>query len=308
MITTVVGSYPVLPRRNLKDLLLGKFDPYKNAIEQAVLDQISAGIDWISDGQVRADMIRIFAEKIEGINENLEVTSEIFPPSSPITVKDLIFTRKIIERKNSKARVKGIITGPSTMAHSLNVEKSPYKNRIEDLVMDLAIVMRYEAKKLEQNKAVALQIDEPVFSTGTVDLTLGIEAVEFIAKHLNIPVLLHVCGDVRDVFLDLLEVKYIDYLDLEFGGNPGNLDLLEVDEIRRSDKKIGFGCVDTKTSSVEDVNFIFDLINYAVSRLGNENIIIDPDCGMRLLPRDVAFKKLRNMVSAKKLLANKKGG
>ncbi len=304
MITTVVGSYPILPKRSVKDLLLGKFDPYQNAIAQAVLDQIKAGIDWISDGQVREDMIRIFADKIDGINENLEVTEEIFPPPSPITVRDLIFTEKILVRRNSKAKVKGIITGPSTMARSLKIEKSPYKDRVENLIMDLAVVLRYEAKKLEQNKAVAVQIDEPVFSTGTADLTVGIEAVEFIAKQLNIPVSLHVCGDVRDIFIDLLDVRHVDYLDHEFAGNPKNLDLLELDEIRQSGKKIGFGCIDTKTSSVEDVDFIYDLIKLAVSRLGKENIILDPDCGMRLLHRDVAFKKLKNLVTAKNLISN----
>ena len=60
--TTVVGSYPVVKGSGLKTL----FDPLKSAVETAVADQLAAGIDIISDGQVRGDMIQAFSGKLPG--------------------------------------------------------------------------------------------------------------------------------------------------------------------------------------------------------------------------------------------------
>ena len=72
MLTTVVGSYPSLPKdpQSIGTKLsnyLGIYDPYIPALELAVKDQINANIDIISDGQVRGDMIEIFAKNISGM-------------------------------------------------------------------------------------------------------------------------------------------------------------------------------------------------------------------------------------------------
>ncbi|MDD1664670.1 MAG: methionine synthase, partial [Methanomicrobiales archaeon] len=61
--TTVVGSYPVVKSTSLRSLM----DPLKSAVETAVADQLSAGIDIISDGQVRGDMITAFASRLPGV-------------------------------------------------------------------------------------------------------------------------------------------------------------------------------------------------------------------------------------------------
>ncbi|MDD3622577.1 MAG: methionine synthase, partial [Methanofollis sp.] len=61
--TTVVGSYPVVKTGGLRSLL----DPLKGAVETAVADQVRAGVDIISDGQVRGDMITAFVSRLPGI-------------------------------------------------------------------------------------------------------------------------------------------------------------------------------------------------------------------------------------------------
>ena len=72
--TTVVGSYPVVKGGGLKSL----FDPFHSAVETAVADQIKAGIDIISDGQVRGDMIGAFTAKLPGIREQ-QVIGKVQP-------------------------------------------------------------------------------------------------------------------------------------------------------------------------------------------------------------------------------------
>ena len=61
--TTVVGSFPAQPQRSLKSL----FDPLRGAVITAVESQKKAGITIISDGQVRGDMIGVFASKLPGV-------------------------------------------------------------------------------------------------------------------------------------------------------------------------------------------------------------------------------------------------
>jgi len=290
-ITTVVGSYPT---HKLKDE--NADDPFRGAIEEAVKDQIEAGVQLISDGQVRGDMITLFARKIPGyrIEKGRPViVDRIYPPEEPVTVDDFLLTRELA---GERADVKGIITGPFTMALGSSVSKdSPYRNIMDpELIFDLARVQAEEAKALTKAGAEVIQIDEPAFSLGA-DLEIGREAVEMIAENIEVPAL-HVCGDVAHIFEDLLEMN-VSVLDHEFTSTR-NLDVIERDMIEPYDIRIGYGCVNTKLNEAESVEVIEKRIIEAVKKLGAENIWIDPDCGMRLLSREVAKMKLTNMVRA----------
>ena len=102
MKSTVVGSFPVELKESLsaKEKLLkvfGAYDPYKNAIKDCVISQLDAGIDIVSDGQVRGDMVSIFTEFIPGMkieDGNTVIVSKIRKPVSEISVKDLQFANK----------------------------------------------------------------------------------------------------------------------------------------------------------------------------------------------------------------------
>ena len=94
--TTVVGSYPVVKTSGLRSL----FDPLHSALETAVTDQIAAGIDIISDGQIRGDMIQAFASKLPGV-KGQEVIGKVQPASGPITVGD---TRYALARDSKSER------------------------------------------------------------------------------------------------------------------------------------------------------------------------------------------------------------
>ena len=67
-------------------------------------------------------------------------------------------------------------------------------------------------------------------------------------------------------------------------------------------KKIGFGCLNNKTDKVESKEEVESLIKKAIDLVGRDNLIIDPDCGMRLRSRDAAFEKLKVMVNVAKNL------
>ncbi|BDH79234.1 methionine synthase [Methanothermobacter tenebrarum] len=241
-------------------------------------------------------MISIFASKIPGMkveNGTSKIISRILPPQNPIGAQDLKFSQRIIKKLGGGQKIKGIITGPTTLVHSSRIEGF-YENK-EKAIMDMAEALKREASYLEEAGASMIQIDEPFLSTGTVNIKTAKKAVKRISDVISVPVALHACGDIREVFEDLLKFN-VEIIDCEFAGNPKNLEIIKDAELK--DKKIGFGCIDTKSQKIETIKEIKNLIKKGIKVIGEEKIIIDPDCGMRKLPRNVAFSKLKNMVEA----------
>ena len=283
--TTVVGSYPVVRGGGLLSLL----DPLRPSVETAVADQINAGIDIISDGQVRGDMIGAFSGKIPGI-KGQEVVGKIQPAAVSITVADTRYAR-------SKApRVKGIITGPSTLAYGLHISTPMYRNK-EELTADLAAALVPEAQALESSGITLLQVDEPILSTGIADLTVAKEAIGLITRSVRVPVCMHVCGNLGNVLDEILKFN-VQVFDFEFSKNPANLDLMSRRDL--AGRMIGYGCVDSSTDTVESVAEIRQRIERGVAIFGPKTMLIDPDCGMRMRSRGAAFAKLKNMCEAAK--------
>jgi 5-methyltetrahydropteroyltriglutamate--homocysteine methyltransferase len=281
--TTVVGSYPVVKSPSLRSLL----DPLKSAVETAVTDQLAAGIDIISDGQVRGDMITAFASRIPGIRGQ-QVVGKVLPPERSITVPD---TRYAISRH---PWVKGILTGPSTLAHSLQIATPVYRDRA-DLTLDLAQALAYEARALQDAGVTLIQIDEPIFSTGAADLGTGGQAIQILTSLVQKPVFLHVCGALVGVIDDILRMRVAGF-DFEFAGNEVNLQVLSGKDL--GDRFLGFGCVDSNNPGVEKVAIIKKRIQAGIEAFGPERLLIDPDCGLRMLTREAAFQKLKAMVDA----------
>ena len=283
--TTVVGSYPVVKGSGLKSL----FDPLHAAVETAVADQIGAGIDIISDGQVRGDMIGAFTSQLPGV-KGQEVTGKIQPAAGPITTADTKFAI------SKFPKVKGIITGPSTLAHGLHLSTPMYRNK-EELALDLAAALIVEAKSLEAAGVTLLQIDEPILSTGIADLAIGKQAVEMITSAVHVPTCMHVCGNLGNVLDEILKFN-VNVLDFEFSKNQANLDILSRRDL--AGKMLGYGCVDSSSEEVETMQEIKKRIEKGVEYFDPKILLIDPDCGMRMRSRESAYWKLKNMCEAAK--------
>jgi len=281
--TTVVGSYPVVRSPSLRSLM----DPLKSAVETAVTDQLTAGIDIISDGQVRGDMITAFASRLPGIRGQ-QVVGKVLPPDRPITVPD---TRYAVSRH---PWVKGILTGPTTLAHALQIATPMYRDRA-DLTLDLAQALAYEARALQEAGVTLIQIDEPIFSTGAADLATGAQALQVLTSLLQKPVVLHVCGVLAGVLDEVLKMRVAGF-DFEFAGNEVNLQFLSGKDL--GDRFLGFGCVNSSDPAVEKVPVIKKRIQAGIEAFGPERLLIDPDCGLRMLTREAAFQKLKAMVDA----------
>ncbi len=312
IITTVVGSYPTnsFKADGFNEKItksLGLFDPFKKSIINSVKAFVDSDIDIICDGQVRGDMVKIFASKINGfkIEDNTAyIKGKITPAAHPISVKDFQLAFKTAKSLDDKFRlnaslediinhenkgVKGIITGPTTLIHSSLIENfySEKKNAIYDISKALLV----EARELQKAGACAIQIDEPFISTGAEDINVSKNAVESISEELDIPVILHVCGDLKDVMSDLLKFN-VDILDFEFSGMSQNIKTLEKEWNSTSGKMIGIGCVNTRMESVDKMEDARKTVEDVKKIIKKDNIIIDPDCGMRMLPSEISKGKL----------------
>jgi len=116
-----------------------------------------------------------------------------------------------------------------------------------------------------------------------------------IAGSVGVPVSLHVCGDLSSVIDRLLSFP-VDVLDIECAKSPKNLDLVSGRDLGK--KRVAVGCVDSSDPRVEDEDEISRRIRAAIDRLGAERLLVDPDCGLRMLPLDSAAGKLVRMVRA----------
>ncbi|MEM2128495.1 MAG: methionine synthase [Candidatus Methanomethyliaceae archaeon] len=287
MRTTVIGSYPVVGEG-------------LEAIKTAVNDQLEAGIEIISDGQTRKDMVCYFADHIPGFKvegEKAKIVGKVRPPEETPVVDDLIFARKLA---GERAEVKAIITGPVTMVFfSELAPEAPYAGfRDERLYEDVSEALAVEVEIIQKAGFTKIQIDEPSFSIGA-PMNIGRKALESIVSDLKGTKALHVCGNLRRVFGEIVKIEGLDVLSFSFKDNVSNFDSVEKKLLKDYSKKLGVGCVSTMSPEVEDVDSIKKVLTRAVGLYGSENIEwVHPDCGLRSFKRDEAFMKLKNMVTA----------
>ena len=290
--SSVIGSYPV--SINNKIIMNDYFDQkqisWNSYIKSAVDDMVSSGIDFISDGQTRDPFIQLFTRKLKGCR--IRIRTEIIGKVSyvsPITVEDQKYVRAIIP-KNKK--LLGILTGPYTLANSC---VDLFYNNLENLSIDFSEALHHEALELQKHVDL-ISIDEPFFSNSMPDY--GKQLISKIVQDIKIPTRLHVCGNVAGIISELIKMP-VDILSCEFKASPH---LIEEFNKYNFNQNLCFGSVRSDDTKVESVDEIVNHINKGLDYFGDKIVQIAPDCGQRLLPRDIAYQKLINLVKAGKII------
>ncbi|MEN3034671.1 MAG: methionine synthase [Candidatus Methanosuratincola sp.] len=270
------------------------------ALENAVRDQIEAGIEIISDGQTRKDMVAYFADHIPGFeisDGRAMITGKVCPPEDTPLVQDLIHAKRIA---SGACEVKAIITGPVTMAFFSELAPSaPYSGfRDEKLYTDIGEALAVEAEIISKNGFATFQFDEPSFSIGA-PMDLAKKALEAVTANVKGVKALHVCGNLKRSFREIVRIEGLDILSFAFKDNPGNFDTVDRKAIVDHGKKLGAGCISSMENKIEEKDAIRKLLERLFAAYEPENIAwIHPDCGLRALDRAVAVGKLREMVRA----------
>ena len=319
--TTVIGSWSVpdwleraktgvhhgtVSRSQLADM-------HDMAVKAALKDQEVAGIDIVSDGELRrendVDYLLSRFPGVEAANPakafyfdylDLRLTRPLPDPGpEPLgLVPDLLFTKAHTDRP-----VRFSMTGPFSLSRRLRCDC--YADRA-DLVRAIARVLNAEAAALADAGAELLQIDEPLLAGHPEEVALAVEAVNMVTKDVPVTWALHVCygnryarplweGHYDFLFPAVLDAA-VDQLLLEFA-RKGDEDLGLV-ERHQWDRVLGVGVLDVKTADVEPVEVVERRIERALDVLPPERILVTPDCGLRHVPADAARAKLRAMTTA----------
>jgi len=286
--TTVVGSYPI--NIDNMELMKGYFEQknisWNKYIDSAVNDMISSGINMVSDGQTRDSFVNIFTRKLKGcrIRGRTEIIDKV-EYNGPITLDD----QKYIKNKiPNSTQLIGLITGPYTLTKS---SVDLFYNDEKNLAFDFAYALRQEAIEL-QKYVDLISIDEPFFSINLPEY--GKDLIRIVTSNLNCPKRLHVCGDVSNIISELLDMP-VDILSHEFKTSPKLFNEFKKFNVS---KNICLGSVCSDNIKIETVDEIMSHIVKGIEVFGEKITQLAPDCGLRMLPRNIAFQKLKNLVDA----------
>ncbi len=298
--TTVIGSYPVfVPQAVLNQHAAFADeveDPVESSIQLSVRDFLSAGIEYPSTGQTRDTFVRIFLDPdyVSGISKHGSeiVVTEKIARRKPIRLADVQTAKEVIPAYYG---LKEPVTDPYTLARNCRIEGSTYDNLKELSYAIAKEIIRPELESI-QTYVDYLQIDAPYFSLEPFRDYI-VDLYEELLSGLKVPVVLHVCGDTFSVFSQLIKLKKVDVISLDFTSSDRLTDEIS---LRNFDQKIGLGCVSTSSPVVEPVKSIANVIKRVSSKVGEDRIrFIHPACGERGLSLDAAYQKNVNLTLAR---------
>ena len=322
--TTVVGSYPqpdwLIDRDRLTHLppvrvraeeLWRIPEPWlehaqDDATRLAIRDMEMAGIDIITDGEIRRESYsNRFATALSGVDldnpatvrgrsSGTVVVPRIVGPirrQRPVELRDVEFLRRHTDRT-----IKITLPGPFTMSRQAKNEF--YKDE-EELVMDYAAAVNAEVRDLKAAGADVIQLDEPWMQARPEEARrLALPAIDRALDGISGPTALHLCFGYayvardkpnRYAFLSELTGTVAKQISIE-AAQP-NLDLADLDYL--GDKKVIFGVVNMGDPQPETPQIVAARIRAALGHVPPERLIPAPDCGMKYIPRATAFAKLK---------------
>jgi 5-methyltetrahydropteroyltriglutamate--homocysteine methyltransferase len=331
--TTLVGSYPqpdwlidreklakrLPPRVRAKELwrIPERFlaEAQDDATIMAIKAQEEAGLDIITDGEIRRESYsNRFATALDGIDIDNPGTAldrsghpnpvpRIVGPirrKRPVGVDDLRFLRAHTVRP-----IKITVPGPFTM--SQQAQNDHYASD-EAAAMAYAAAVNEEIRDLFGAGADIVQIDEPYMQARPEKARqYGLKALNRALDGISGPTAVHICFGYAAIihqrpsgYSFLPELAGCSCAQVSIETAQSGLDCAVLAKLEG--KKIMVGCLDLNDMAVETPDTVVARIKAALPYVRPENVILAPDCGMKYLPRQVAFGKMQAMVEAARRL------
>jgi len=326
--TTVVGSYPqpdwlvdrkmlskVVPRTRMKEMWRIPEEWLEQAQDDATIvairDMERAGLDVITDGEMRRESYsNRFATALEGIDIKnpgfVRTRSGQETPvprvvgkvrrTGPVEVRDMEFLRR-----NTSLPAKMTLPGPFTMSQQA---KDEYYKDAEALAMDMAVAVNEEAHALVKAGADVIQLDEPwVRNDPDAARRYAVKAINRALEGIKVPTVVHLCFGYAAVvpgetkphgYAFLAELAGTNASTISIESAQPKIDLGVLKDL--APKNVMLGVLDLSDISVESPETVAARIRRGLEHLPAERLIPAPDCGMKYLPREVAFGKLKAMV------------
>jgi 5-methyltetrahydropteroyltriglutamate--homocysteine methyltransferase len=274
----------------------------------AIRDMERAGIDIITDGEIRRESYsNRFATALEGID--LAKPGHVKARSGRDTLVPRVVGRirrtRAVEvrdmrflRANTERTAKITLPGPFTMSRQAINE---FYKEDDEMVMDYAAAVNAEAHDLVAAGADIIQLDEPWLRNDPEGAKrIAVKAINRALQGLKVPTIVHLCfgyaalvpGETKPVgysFLPQLANSTAEQISIE-AAQP-KLDLGVLTEL--APKTILLGVLDLNDPKAETPTQVAERIRAGLKFVPADKLIPAPDCGMKYLPRDVAFAKLK---------------
>ena len=325
--TSLVGSYPQPDWLIDRERLAGRFPPRVRARELwrvapdhldqaqddatllAIRDQERAGLDIITDGEMRRESYsNRFATALDGVDlDNPGTALDRSGHPNPVPrVTGRIARRHAVEardvqflRANTDRVIKITVPGPFTMAQQV---QNDFYDDEEEMALDYAAAVNEEICDLFAAGADIVQIDEPYMQARPEKARLyGLKAVDRALKGIDGRTALHICFGYAAVihqrpsgysFLPELSDCCVKEISIETAQSSLDTSVLE----KLPGKTIILGVLDLSDMDVESPDTVAARIRRALPHVDPKRVIVAPDCGLKYLPRDVAFGKMEAMV------------
>jgi 5-methyltetrahydropteroyltriglutamate--homocysteine methyltransferase len=337
--TTLVGSYPQPDWLIDRKKLAGRFPPRVRAKELwrvpearlaeaqddatrlVIRAQEQAGLDIITDGEIRRESYsNRFATALEGVDIDnpgtaLDRSGHPNPVPRivgrirrrhPVEVEDVKFLRAW-----TKKPIKMTVPGPFTMSQQAQNDFYPSG---EAAAMDYAVAVNEEIRDLFAAGADIVQVDEPYMQARPEKAReYGLKALNRALEGITGTTCVHICFGYAAVihqrpsgYSFLSELAGCSCKQVSIETAQSNLDCSVLKTL--PGKKILLGVIDLNDMTVETPATVAERIRRALPYVRAEDIIVAPDCGMKYLPREVAFGKLRAMVEGAKIVRRELAG
>jgi 5-methyltetrahydropteroyltriglutamate--homocysteine methyltransferase len=337
--TSLVGSYAQPEWLIDRGKLAGRFPPRTRAkelwrvapefLEQAqddatllaIHDQERAGLDIITDGEIRRESYsNRFATALEGVDIDnpgtaLDRSGHPNPVprvvgkirrKHPVEVRDLEFLRAHTDRK-----IKITVPGPYTMSQQA---QNDFYATEDEMAIDYAAAVNEEINDLFAAGADIVQIDEPYMQARPDKARrYGLTALSRALDGVTGTTAIHLCFGYAAIiherppaysFLPELANSRVQQISIETAQSSLDCSVLST----LPGKQIILGVIDLSKNDVETPDIVASRIRRALPYVSPDRLIIAPDCGMKYLPRDVAFAKLKAMVEGARIMRTELGG
>lgn len=337
--TSLVGSYPqpdwlidrvklagrFPPRTRMRELWRVAPEWLEQAMDDATIlairDQERAGIDIVTDGEMRRESYsNRFATALDGVDLDNPGTA-LDRSGEPVQVPRVvgkIKRRQAVQvrdveflRANTDRRIKITVPGPFTMAQQ--AQNDFYTDEAE-LALDYAGAVNAEIRDLFAAGADVVQIDEPYMQARPEKArAFGVDAVNRALDGVKGETAVHICFGYAALiherpsgysFLPEFAGSSVDQISIETA--QSNLDCSVLKSLEG--KTIILGVLDLSTQEVETPGVVAERIRRALPFVKADKIVVAPDCGLKYLPREVAFGKMKAMADGAKLVRAELGG
>jgi 5-methyltetrahydropteroyltriglutamate--homocysteine methyltransferase len=282
----------------------------------AIRAQEDAGLDIVTDGEIRRESYsNRFATALEGVDVEHPGTAldrsghpnpvpRVVGPirrRHPVGVEDLKFLRAHTSRL-----VKATVPGPFTMSQQAQVEH--YGGSRERAALDYAVAVNEEIRDLFAAGADIIQLDEPYMQARPDEArAYGLRALNRALAGVAGTTAVHICFGYAAIIHErppgysfLPELARCSCAQVSIETAQSNLDCRVLAGL--SGKKIMLGVIDLSTHAVETPATVAARIRRALPFVEAARIVVAPDCGMKYLPRAVAFAKMQSMVAGARIM------